>query len=67
MHFGEHLTIDGYEGSYDRLNSKDLVLKALIALPKRLKMETLGPPRVYHSPARHTKDPGGWTGFVVIA
>ncbi|MEO8637814.1 MAG: S-adenosylmethionine decarboxylase [Candidatus Taylorbacteria bacterium] len=66
-HFGEHLTIDGYGGSRELLNSKDLVLGSLSAIPKLLKMEVLSEPQVFFAPENDVKDPGGWSGFVIIA
>lgn len=65
--FGEHLTIDGYGGSFKKLNNKKLVLQCLEDLPKKLKMKVLGDPVVYLAPDNGIKDSGGWSGFVVIA
>ena len=65
--FGEHLTIDGYGGSRELLDSKELVLKCLKQLPELWGMKTLSKPEVYFAPDNHMKDPGGWSGFVVIA
>lgn len=67
MHFGEHLMIDGYGGSYDKLNDKALVLHCLSELPQKLEMKNLSDPVVYFADANDKKDPGGWSGFVVIA
>ena len=65
-HFGEHVTLDGYNGDYELLNSKDAVLAALQELPGELGMHILGGPVVYFAPGNDSKDPGGWSGFVVI-
>ena len=65
--FGEHLTIDGYCGNYDKLNDKNLVMKVLNDLPNLLGMKKLSNPEVYFAPDNDKKDPGGWSGFVVIA
>ena len=67
MHFGEHLTIDGYQGEYTRLNDKELVLRCLTELPDILGMHKLASPEVYFAQGNNGKDPGGWSGFVVIA
>lgn len=67
LHFGEHLTLDGYGGSYEKLDDCDLVLRCLRELPERLGMHTLSDPVVYAAPDNQIKDPGGWSGFVVIA
>lgn len=66
MHFGEHITIDGYGGSKKKLNDKDIVLSCLNDLPEKLGMEKLSEPKIYFAPGNDKKDPGGWSGFVVI-
>jgi S-adenosylmethionine decarboxylase len=66
MHFGEHLTIDGYGGNYEKLNDKALVLHCLNDLPAKLGMNKLAEPEVYFAKGNDTKDPGGWSGFLVI-
>lgn len=66
-HFGEHLTLDGYDGNPEKLNDKDLVLHCLQDLPAKLEMHILAGPEVYFAPGNDKKDPGGWSGFVVIA
>lgn len=65
--FGEHLTIDGYCGDFHKLNDKELVHQILEELPELLKMKKLCKPHVYYAPDNHIKDPGGWSGFVVVA
>jgi len=67
MNFGEHLTIDGYGGSRDKLDNKALVFDCLSHLPDLLGMNKLAEAVVYHAPGNGHKDPGGWSGFVVIA
>ena len=67
MHFGEHVMIDGYSGNYEKLNDKELVLNCLNDLPEKLGMHKLADPVVYLAPANNKKDPGGWSGFVIIA
>lgn len=66
INFGEHLTIDGYGGDYDKLNSEMLVLHCLHELPELLGMKKLAIPSVYFAKGNGGKDPGGWTCFVVI-
>lgn len=66
-HFGEHLTIDGYGGDPGKLNDRELVYQALSALPELLGMSKLAEPQIYFAPGNGAKDPGGWSGFVVIA
>ncbi|MEK7605977.1 MAG: adenosylmethionine decarboxylase [Patescibacteria group bacterium] len=65
--FGEHLTIDGYGGNIQKLNNKELVFSCLNELPRRLDMHKLAEPVVYFASGNNVKDPGGWSGFVVIA
>ena len=66
MNFGEHLTIDGYDGNKTKLNDKKLVLRCLNELPRKLGMKKLAEPEVYLAKGNDGKDPGGWSGFVVI-
>ncbi len=66
-YFGEHITIDGYGGDAARLNDKDLVLSILNELPSLLEMKKLSEPEIYFAEGNGAKDPGGWSGFVVIA
>ena len=66
-HFGEHLTLDGYDGSEALLDNRTLVLECLNELPTKLGMKKLSEPQVCLAEPNDIKDPGGWTGFVVIA
>ena len=65
-HFGEHVTIDGYGGDRELLNDKNLVFKLLDELPSKMGMNKLAEPCVFFAAANDQKDPGGWSGFVVI-
>lgn len=65
--FGEHIMIDGYGGNPGRLNDRDLVMLALVELPNQLGMTRLSDPYVFEAPDNNMKDPGGWSGFVVVA
>ena len=65
--FGEHLMIDGYQGDKEKLNEKALVLRCLDELPGLLGVKKLAEPEVYFAPDNQKKDPGGWSGFVIIA
>lgn len=65
--FGEHLIIDGYRGSLKKLDNKKLVLKCLNELPGILGMKKLAEPQIYSAPDNLIKDPGGWSGFVIVA
>jgi S-adenosylmethionine decarboxylase len=66
MNFGEHATIDGYGGDKEKLNDKEVVLECLNKLPALLGMSKLSEPEVYWAKGNDGKDPGGWSGFVVI-
>ncbi len=65
--FGEHFMLDGYQGNCEKLNNKKLVLKCLNELPVLLGMRKLSEPKIYFAKSNDIKDPGGWSGFVVIA
>jgi S-adenosylmethionine decarboxylase len=67
QHFGEHLMIDGYGGVQEKLDSEELVFRCLNELPEELGMTKLTRPIVFRAPGNSGKDPGGWSGFVVIA
>lgn len=65
-HFGEHLMVDGYEGDFKLLNNKETVLSCIDAMVVLLEMKKLAEPEIYYAKGNDMKDPGGWTGFVVI-
>lgn len=67
IQFGEHVTIDGYGGDYDLLNNEKIIFHVLSDLPKKLGMTKLTVPMVVQARAHGKKDPGGWSGFVIIA
>lgn len=67
INFGEHLMIDGYFGEENLLNNRELVLHLLDKLPEELGMTKLSEPVVFFAEGNDKKDPGGWSGFVVIA
>ena len=65
--FGVHLTLDGYGGSARLLADADHVLACLGELPDRLGMHKLMDPVLVEVGQLGPKDPGGVTGFVIIA
>ena len=67
IQFGEHITIDGYGGDFDLLNSKEMVSSLLSDLTEKLGMKMLSKPMVVSAPGNWSKDPGGWSGVVIIA
>lgn len=66
LHFGEHLMLDGYGGDPKLLNDRRLVKETLNELCDLLHMHKLAESQVFQAPDNHMKDPGGWSGFVVI-
>lgn len=67
MHFGEHITIDGYGGCQVRLDDAEFVRSCIDDLCNLLAMKRLSDTVVVSAPDNGGKDPGGWSGFVVIA
>jgi S-adenosylmethionine decarboxylase len=65
--FGVHLTLDGYGGSARLLADGEHVLACLAELPERLGMHKLADPVLVEVGQLGPKDPGGVTGFVIIA
>jgi S-adenosylmethionine decarboxylase len=67
LHFGVHLTLDGYGGSRPRLADLTAVRGCLSELPELLGMHKLLPPTVLEVSHLSDKDPGGLSGYVLIA
>lgn len=65
-HFGLHLTLDGYGCDSKILASRAACEHFLNYLVKRLKMKKLFGPKIVHASDNKRKDPGGWSGFVII-
>jgi S-adenosylmethionine decarboxylase len=65
--FGVHLTLDGYGGSLQLLADGKHVQRCLSELPERLGMHKLIEPSVMELGQLSPKDPGGVSGFVMIA
>lgn len=59
--------IDAYRGSRERLVDRDLVQQCLAELPAKLGMQKLAEPTVHWAEPNGIKDPGGWSGVVIIA
>src|SRR5690348_6033564 len=64
--FGLHVMFDAYNCSKEALDSRDLVEKILNELPEVIGMKKLIDPVVLFAEGNDKRDPGGWTGFVVI-
>ena len=67
VNFGEHLMLDGYGGDAEKLNDRERVLKFLDDLPERTEMKKIMKPSIKDFPGNALKDPGGYSGFVMIA
>lgn len=67
INFGEHLMLDGYGGNPEKLNSRELVMKFLDDLPNQTGMTKIVEPVIKDFPGNDSKDPGGFSGFVMIA
>jgi S-adenosylmethionine decarboxylase len=65
--FGWHLTLDGYRGEPGRLGDAEVVRGWLDQLPGTLGMDKLIEPCLVEVGWRNERDPGGITGFVLIA
>lgn len=65
--FGEHFMLDGYGGTYENLNNRELVFESLTQLPSLLGMKRLSDAYVFKAEDNAIRDPGGWSGIVVIA
>ena len=65
-HFGLHLTFDGYGCNPRILNSRAAAERFLNLLARDLKMRKLLGPKVVYTPGNDSKDPGGFSGFLII-
>ena len=65
--FGVHLMIDGYGASQYILKNKEALLEMLADIPKSMGMHTISEPLVVEVGPKNRKDPGGLSGFVLIA
>jgi S-adenosylmethionine decarboxylase len=64
--FGLHVMLDMYDCSPEVLNDPGLVTNILQTLPEKLGMRILMGPFVSFAQPNGKRDPGGWTGVVVI-
>jgi S-adenosylmethionine decarboxylase len=65
--FGWHFLLDGYLGDPGRLGDSEVVRRWLDDMPGALGMDKLIEPCLIEVEARNDKDPGGVTGFVLVA
>ena len=66
MQFGFHLTLDLYECPIETLNNMTTVYDSMLNLPKKINMHVLTHPYVVNADANVVKDPGGYSGFIII-
>ena len=59
--------IDGYGASQYILKNKEALLEMLADIPKSMGMHTISEPLVVEVGPKNRKDPGGLSGFVLIA
>lgn len=64
--FGKHVMLDLYNCPPKLLNDKSLVLNILKTLPEEIGMKILLEPIVAFAQPNGKRDPGGWSGFVMI-
>ncbi len=67
QHFGVHLTLEGYGASHHKIADQDYILSWLQNMPGEIGMHKIAEPQVVQIGAQNQKDPGGISGFVLIA
>jgi S-adenosylmethionine decarboxylase len=65
--FGVHYMVDGYQADPVKLADKTALRELLNDLPTKLGMHTIADPQVVEVGELNRKDPGGVSGFVLIA
>src|SRR6056297_2584951 len=65
--FGVHYMLDGYDADVTLLNDKEGLLKMLNNVPEEMGMHKISEPIVIEAGPNNRKDPGGLSGFVMIA
>lgn len=64
--FGLHFMLDAYNCDPHVLNDQTTVYHILDDLPAHIGMRQLSKPYVIFAEGNNKKDPGGWSGFVII-
>ncbi|MCB9810921.1 MAG: S-adenosylmethionine decarboxylase [Candidatus Nomurabacteria bacterium] len=65
--FGIHLMLDGYGADLSKLKDKESLLDMLKNIPVAMGMHAISNPLVVEVGPKNRKDPGGLSGFVLIA
>ncbi len=66
-HFGLHYMLDGYGADLNRLKDKVALKQILDTLPQKIGMHPISDPVVVEVGEKNKKDPGGISGFIMIA
>lgn len=64
--FGLHLMFDAYDCDPQSLDDANLLYNLLEKLCKDLKMRPMIKPYIVRTPGNNKRDPGGWSGFILI-
>jgi S-adenosylmethionine decarboxylase len=65
--FGVHYMLDGYGADRQLLKDKEALLSILDTIPEEMGMHKISDPLVVEAGPNNRKDPGGLSGFVMIA
>lgn len=65
--FGIHFMLDGYGASLESLTDRMKLTKMLVEIPLSMNMHAISDPVVVEVGPNNRKDPGGLSGFVLIA
>jgi len=65
--FGVHYMLDGYGADIELLRDKNALLNILDNIPNEMGMHKISQPQVVVAGPNNRKDPGGLSGFVMIA
>jgi S-adenosylmethionine decarboxylase len=65
--FGVHLMIDAYGASQEALKNKVRLKELLAEIPAAMGMHTICDPVIVEVGPNNHKDPGGVSGFIMIA
>jgi S-adenosylmethionine decarboxylase len=64
--FGKHLMLEIYNCPSSVLSDANTLYRILDELPARIHMTKMTLPYIVFTPGNNEKDPGGWSGFVII-
>lgn len=64
--FGIHLMFDAYDCDMTVLDDANQLYTLLDELPVQLNMRAMIKPYIVRTPGNDNRDPGGWSGFIMI-